>query len=85
MKILMLAPQPFYQERGTPIAVMLLLKSLSQRGDEVDLLTFHEGEPVTLAHVRVIRIPALPGMKNLKPGFSWKKVVCDIALAWKAF
>ena len=28
MNILLLAPHPFYQERGTPIAVDLLLKVL---------------------------------------------------------
>jgi glycosyltransferase involved in cell wall biosynthesis len=31
MKILVLAPQPFYQERGTPIAVKLLLEVLAER------------------------------------------------------
>ena len=33
MKVLVLAPHPFYQERGTPIAVNLVLRALSARGD----------------------------------------------------
>ena len=43
MKILLLAPHPFYQERGTPIAVNLLLKALSERGDKIDVL-FIDGD-----------------------------------------
>ena len=34
-RILLLAPHPFYQERGTPIAVDLLLGALSRRGCRV--------------------------------------------------
>ena len=40
MKILLLAPHPYYQERGTPIAVDLLVRVLSERGDQIDLLTY---------------------------------------------
>ena len=36
MRILFLAPHPFYQDRGTPIAVNLMLQTLSERGEEVD-------------------------------------------------
>ena len=44
MRILLLAPHPFYQERGTPIAVGLLAAALADRGETVDILTYHEGE-----------------------------------------
>ena len=43
MRILLVAPQPFYQERGTPIAVRMLVEVLCGQGHAVDLLTFHEG------------------------------------------
>jgi len=33
MRVLVLAPHPYYQERGTPIAVDLLVRALSQHGD----------------------------------------------------
>lgn len=85
MKILLIAPQPFYQERGTCIAVSLLLKALSERGEEVDLLTYHEGEPRSFAGVRLHRIPSLFGIRNVPPGFSMKKVCCDVFLFMKAF
>ena len=36
MKILMIAPQPFYSERGTPMNVRLLCKVLGEAGHKVD-------------------------------------------------
>lgn len=80
MRILFLAPQPYYEERGTPIAVDLMLKALSERGDEVDLLTFHLGEDRYYPGVTVSRSrpPFPPG--SIAPGFSWRKAWCDLFL-----
>ncbi|MCC5958853.1 MAG: glycosyltransferase family 4 protein [Rhodobacteraceae bacterium] len=83
MRILVLAPHPFYQERGTPIAVDLLVRALSERGDTVDVLTFHEGEDRSYEGVRIFRISAPPGVRNLRPGPSIKKLVCDLWLFFK--
>jgi hypothetical protein len=84
MYILMLAPHPFYQERGTPIDVDLVLRVLSERGDQVDVVTYHEGSGVDYRSVTLHRIPeSLP--KQIGPGFSWKKVVCDFFLGIRAF
>jgi len=84
MNILFLAPHPFYQERGTPIAVRLLLQVLSRRGDHVDVLTYHEGEGVALPGVVLHRIPHLPGIRRIRPGLSLKKLVCDVFLLVQA-
>lgn len=82
MKILLLAPHPFYQERGTPIAVRLLAETLAGDGHRVDLLTYHEGEDVDIhPHVALHRSPAPPGVHGIKPGFTVKKLICD---AWMA-
>ncbi|MBT3294773.1 MAG: glycosyltransferase family 4 protein [Verrucomicrobia bacterium] len=82
MKILLLAPHPFYQERGTPIAVRLLAETLADDGHHVDLLSYHEGDNVALhAGVTHHRAPAPPGVHGIKPGFSIKKLICD---AWMA-
>ncbi len=83
MNILLLAPHPFYQDRGTPIAVNLVLKVLSERGDSIDVLTFHEGRAVDYPNVSIYRIPAWPFLRNIRPGFSWKKLVCDGLLCAK--
>lgn len=84
MRILLLAPQPFYQERGTPIAVALVLKVLSERGHDVDVVTYHEGRDVQLAGITLHRIPRIPMVRAIRPGLSWKKLVCDLLVLVKA-
>ena len=82
MKILLLAPHPFFQERGTPIAVRLLVEALHSYGHRVDILTYHEGaDPPALDGVRIFRIAPPPFVHGVKPGFSIKKLVCD-AFMW---
>ena len=80
MRILLLAPQPFFQARGTPIAVRTVLEFLSSRGHQVDALTYHEGSDITIPNCRIYRIPRVPGVHNIRPGFSFKKIACDIAM-----
>ncbi len=85
MKILLLAPHPFYQERGTPIAVDLLLRALSERGDEVDVLTYHLGEDRNYRGVKIYRIKPIFAIRSIRPGFSWKKIYCDLFFFIKVF
>jgi len=80
VKILVLAPHPFFQARGTPLAVRTVLEFLSARGHQVDVLTLHEGEDVTIPECRIYRIPRLPGVRNVRAGFSFKKLVCDAVM-----
>ncbi|MDW7710947.1 MAG: glycosyltransferase family 4 protein [Deferrisomatales bacterium] len=84
MKILVLAPHPFFQNRGTPIAVRMLVDVLSGAGRRVDVLTYHEGEDCEGLDATIHRIPALAGVHGIKPGFSWKKVVCDVLMMGKS-
>jgi len=81
MNILLIAPHPFFKERGTPIAVKLLLETLSESGHSIDLLTFHEGSDVQIPQVRIFRIFKIPFIKNIPIAFSWKKVVSDVFLS----
>lgn len=83
MRILVLAPHPFFQQRGTPIAVRELLEFLSAEGHHVDVLTYHEGEDVEIANCRIVRIPRIPGVRGIRPGFSFKKLICDLVMARK--
>jgi glycosyltransferase involved in cell wall biosynthesis len=80
MKILFLAPQPFFQARGTPINVRNVLKVLGESGREVDLLTYHLGEDVELDNVRIRRIPPVPFVKHVAIGFSPAKIPLDISM-----
>ncbi len=80
MKILLLAPHPFYQARGTPIAVKTVLEFLCERGHSVDVLTYSEGADVEIANCTVHRILRVPGLDNIRAGFSFKKVVSDVLM-----
>lgn len=80
MRILVLAPHPFYQERGTPIAVDLLVRGLIKAGCEVDLLTFDEGADRDYPGLRIIRTGTLPAVRGVRPGFSAKKLYHDFFL-----
>jgi glycosyltransferase involved in cell wall biosynthesis len=79
----LLAPQPFYQERGTPIAVKLLAETLGGMGHDVHLLVFAEGEKINLPGVTLHRHMKIPGVSGVKPGFSIKKLLCDFFLFLK--
>lgn len=80
MRILLLAPHPFFQQRGTPIAERMLLEVLAGHGHEIDVLTFHEGEDVHIPGCRFRRIPALPFVRGIQPGFSLKKLASDAVM-----
>lgn len=85
MNILLLAPHPFYQERGTPIAVDMLITSLSEQGHSIDVVTFNEGETREYKNVSIFRARPIPDIKGVKPGFSIKKIYLDIWLFFKAY
>ena len=85
MKILFLAPQPFFEERGTPINVRLVLKSLADLGHEVTLVTLPFGSDVDIPNVTIKRIPAVWGVGKPKPGPSWQKLVYDFVMIFYVF
>ena len=87
MKVLLLAPQPFFINRGTPIDVLLVLRALSQRSDmTVDAVVYPEGEDVVLPNVTLYRVPVFLKTKGTRPGFSLKKLWIDffmLLFTWK--
>ena len=78
MRILFLAPQPFYEDRGSPIAVKMVIELLSKRGDFVDLVTYHPGQSIAFDRINHIRTPKISFIRTVRPGFSWQKLVCDL-------
>jgi glycosyltransferase involved in cell wall biosynthesis len=79
-RILVVAPQPFYQDRGTPIALRQVLEALSQLGYGVDLLTLPQGEDITLPGLRIFRAGNPLGIRTVPIGFSLRKVALDASL-----
>jgi len=80
VKILLLAPHPFFSQRGTPIAERMLLEVLCAEGHEVEVLTFPEGEDPGIPGCRVHRVAFLPGTRGVRPGFSLKKLALDAVM-----
>jgi glycosyltransferase involved in cell wall biosynthesis len=85
MKILLLAPQPFFVDRGTPIAVRAVAESLAAAGHAVDLVTFHGGRDVEMPGVRHVRAAKPPLVRDVPVGLSWQKMLCSLALFATAF
>jgi glycosyltransferase involved in cell wall biosynthesis len=83
MKILMIAPQCFLLPRGTPLSILGRLRALSLQGHEVDLVTYPFGEDVNLPGLTIHRIRKLPGLREIKVGPSWKKIILDLLVFFK--
>lgn len=84
MKVLFLAPTPYFSLRGTPLAVRRVLQFLSATGCEVEVLTYPFGTDPAMPGVKVIRCAiTLRGVLRLDAvplGPSWQKVVLDLAV-----
>lgn len=82
MNILMIAPQPFYSDRGTPMNERLLVKVLGEAGHSVDLLVFPAGQDIELTNVRIIRLPNILRIKYLPIGPSLIKVIFNVLMVF---
>lgn len=82
-RVLLVAPQPFYEDRGTPIAVRNVLQALSELGYEVDLLTYPVGQSVELPGLRILRAPNPLGIRRVPVGLSARKILLDSTLVPK--
>ncbi|MGD0703828.1 MAG: glycosyltransferase [Trebonia sp.] len=80
MRVLMLAPEPVYTPRGTPIAVLNRCRALTALGQEVDLVTYPFGEDVAVDGLRFVRTPRPPGLRRVKIGPSLAKLPLDALL-----
>ena len=83
LRILFLAPQPFFEVRGTPLAVLHLTRALAGLGHEIDLLTFPQGEPAATEGVRHLRSLRLP-VGRVKAGPSLAKMLLDVPFVAEA-
>lgn len=78
MKVLMIAPQPFFQPRGTPFSVLHRLRALSLLGYKIDLVTYHLGQDVNIPGVTIHRAAAVPFVKKIAIGPSKAKIFLDV-------
>ncbi len=83
MHILFVAPQPFFEDRGTPLAIRQVLQALSESGWKVDLLTYPMGHELTLPGLLTIRVGKFIPIVHVPIGFSFQKILLDIVLSIK--
>jgi glycosyltransferase involved in cell wall biosynthesis len=83
MRALVIAPEPFFTPRGTPLSVYHRTAITAELGVEVDLLTYGQGQDVELPGVRIIRIPGFRFLGEVPAGPSYTKLFFDFFLiAW---
>jgi len=84
MKVLMIAPQPWFSPRGTPFSVLHRLRTLSKLGHHIDLVTYPIGENVPIKNVTINRTAKVPFFKKIVIGPSKRKLIFDWFLYRKA-
>ncbi len=89
MKILVIAPTPFFSDRGTHIRILEEALALERLGHEVKIATYHIGSDLpqslgTDIEVRRIR-RLLFWYHKLSAGPDWQKIILDLLLIKKTF
>ena len=80
MRILMIAPEPFFEPRGTPFSEYHRIRALLELGHSVDLVTYPFGEDVSLPGLRIFRCARPPLVRRVRVGPSGTKLVLDLTL-----
>ncbi len=81
VRILMIAPEPFFEPRGTPFSEFHRIRALIDLGHEVDLVTYPFGRDVSMPGLRIIRAPRPPFVHGVRIGPSLAKIPLDVLLA----
>ena len=77
----MLAPEPFFEPRGTPFSEYHRIKALGELGYRVDLVTYPFGRDVDLPNLYIYRAARPPFVNGVRIGPSAPKIVLDALLA----
>lgn len=82
LRVLMLAPTPYFSDRGCHVRIYEEARVLMSRGHEVRIVTYHLGRD--MPGIPTDRIPRIPWYKKLTAGPSWHKPYLDILLFFRA-
>jgi glycosyltransferase involved in cell wall biosynthesis len=82
MRILMIAPEPFFEPRGTPFSEYHRIRALLELGHTVDLVTYPFGRDVSMPGLRVFRCLRPPFVRDIGIGPSWRKLPLDVFVAF---
>jgi glycosyltransferase involved in cell wall biosynthesis len=84
IQIALIAPQPFVEARGTPMANLRVAQILADAGCDVDVITFPFGNDLQYPGISIIRCWRPPFIKYIRIGFSWAKILTDMSLMFTA-
>lgn len=84
LRILMIAPQPWFQPRGTPFSVLHRIKALSTLGHKIDLATYPIGQDVPIENLSIRRARRVPLVRRVMIGPSISKIFLDYVLYRRA-
>ena len=73
----MLAPEPFFEPRGTPFSEYHRIKALAEDGHTVHLVTYPIGRDVALPNLRIFRSWKPPLVRKVPIGPSLTKLLLD--------
>ncbi len=80
MKILHIAPTPFFADRGCHMRILGEIRALQAQGHKIVLTTYHNGR--NIENLRIERIINVPWYTKLEAGSSWHKFYLDVLLLW---
>ncbi len=80
----MIAPEPFFEPRGTPFSEYHRIRALLDLGHTVDLVTYPFGKDVALPGLRIYRAARPPFVTRVKIGPSAAKLFLDMTLTLAA-
>ncbi len=83
LRVLMIAPEPFFQPRGTPFSEYYRIRALTELGARVDLLCYPIGEDRAVPGLTIHRSFRPPGVRQVPVGPSLTKVYLDVFLFFK--
>src|SRR5882724_11639544 len=83
LKILHVVATPFPANQGTAAAARELINALSKREHEIHVVTYYQGQDAELPGIHIHRIPRLGKSDEYFVGFTKKRPLLDLALAFK--
>lgn len=78
LKVLMIAPTPFFADRGCHVRICEEAKSLQKLGCKVTIYAYHNGRNIPDLDIR--RIPKIPWYNKLEAGPSYHMLYLDFLL-----
>ncbi|MBP1467718.1 glycosyltransferase family 4 protein [Candidatus Chloroploca sp. M-50] len=77
-RVLMIAPTPYFSDRGCHVQIYEVARSQQLQGNHVAIVTYHLGNDP--GHIPIYRIPQIPWYHKRSAGPSWHKLYLDLLL-----